>query len=300
MCDDYYRLKISLTNECNYSCDYCFLHYSDKEKATLDKWKKYLTTIDDMLIKNKFKKVLICITGGEPTLVPYFTELLEFIVNKFKKYEMFVKITTNLSNVKKIENTLQIHNTDHIFQINTSWHSHNSKINFETFQERVIGLSHKYKNNTFILVFMMENSQKCVDEVSMVSDDIYPTNLSIEYQPIIGKEDYYTDGNEQLFEYNLQNRPSTIVKSSIIQPIGLLCNAISVSSYIKSNGDYFPCPNCDISNCKIGNLNDAETITKIEKYIKFGSYMCQYDRCVDYANHWTKTKISDYVGKKVV
>ena len=289
-----YRIKLSLTNECNYNCDYCFLHYDDKEKSSLEKWKKYIKIIYDKLIYNKYNKVKVCITGGEPTIVPYFNELIEFIIDFFKDYNLELTITTNFTNRKKLIKTLDIIPNDVYTNINLSWHSSESKILFKEFQNRTLEISKDYNKIHFSILFMLEHTDKCLAEIKEITK--YPDNVEFFKLPIIGHDEYYKKYSLDIFEINIKegNINMTEEAPTIINSKNLVCNAIIVSSYIKSNGDYFPCPNCNINDSKIGNLNNEETIQKIDKYIKFGAYICQYQKCNDYFKYFKKQTIKQY------
>lgn len=72
-------LAIAITTYCNYQCFYCKEGgesiSNKKEIIPLSKLKQIICNAYDVGI-TKFR-----ITGGEPTIVPYFSELIEFIMN---------------------------------------------------------------------------------------------------------------------------------------------------------------------------------------------------------------------------
>ena len=83
-------LAIALTTECNYKCFYCKRggESMSKEKETISfsDIKKIIANAHEIGITN-FR-----ITGGEPTIVPYFGNLIEYIM-KFKDTK--IRINTN-------------------------------------------------------------------------------------------------------------------------------------------------------------------------------------------------------------
>ena len=90
-------ISISPTFRCNYNCEYCSpVLGREKRKilpeVTLEKW---LHFIDHFPIKLRE----VNISGGEPTIMDYFPEL----VNELLKRNLNVSIFTNLSNNKLFE-----------------------------------------------------------------------------------------------------------------------------------------------------------------------------------------------------
>ena len=83
-------LAIAITTHCNYQCFYCKEGgesiSNKKETIPFEKIKKVIDNAYNVGIKN-FR-----ITGGEPTIVTYFSELIEFIMN-FS--ETRIRINTN-------------------------------------------------------------------------------------------------------------------------------------------------------------------------------------------------------------
>lgn len=83
-------LAIALTTECNYKCFYCKRGGESiskaKETISFQNIKKIITNAYKIGITN-FR-----ITGGEPTIVPYFGKLIEYIM-KFKDTK--IRINTN-------------------------------------------------------------------------------------------------------------------------------------------------------------------------------------------------------------
>ena len=107
--NDYVELVISLTNDCNLRCKYCFVGEKNFRKKIIKK-----EDIDSAIkavgklakVKNK-KEVFITFFGGEPTLYP---ELIKYSMEKarheLKEYKVSFGITSNGVFNENIKNIL--------------------------------------------------------------------------------------------------------------------------------------------------------------------------------------------------
>ena len=103
-------LLLFLTFRCTLHCDYCALKYIDgkypkSSEITLSDWKRIVKSFP-----RKIREVKI--TGGEPMIMPYFTELVNWLVDE----GYFVLVITNLSIKRniKISDRLLISATNHV------------------------------------------------------------------------------------------------------------------------------------------------------------------------------------------
>lgn len=71
------RISIALTNACNLKCKYCFAQNITKENHLFLKPDEYKTLLDFVLTATKD----IGIAGGEPTINPWFREIIELTLN---------------------------------------------------------------------------------------------------------------------------------------------------------------------------------------------------------------------------
>lgn len=82
---------------CNYSCSYCtpamFGSRPVTPMRTLEEWKKYLIDFNNMLKRSNTQLKGVFLSGGEPTLLPYFVELSDWILDQ----GWLLSIYTNLS-----------------------------------------------------------------------------------------------------------------------------------------------------------------------------------------------------------
>ena len=83
---------------CNYSCSYCTPAMLGSRPSTpmrsLEEWKKYIIDFDNMLRRSNTKLKGIFLTGGEPTILPYFVDLCNWILDQ----GWLLSVYTNLSN----------------------------------------------------------------------------------------------------------------------------------------------------------------------------------------------------------
>lgn len=109
-------IGISLTFNCNYHCHYCTLRMGNLRHEThlsLQDWKLIIATFP-VRIKEIF------ITGGEPTIMPYFSDLVNWITDR----RTLVTIFTNLYNLT--DNL----NPSPYLRINATYHHHVDEIDF--------------------------------------------------------------------------------------------------------------------------------------------------------------------------
>jgi len=107
-------ITISPSFKCNYACKYCLLKINGKmpDNKTLDlsEWKRFLSDYNSV---HKLREVIL--SGGEPTMLPYFTELCHWILF-VKKWHL--RIYTNFSDYTllkvKPSTRLRIHASFHM------------------------------------------------------------------------------------------------------------------------------------------------------------------------------------------
>lgn len=88
--------------KCNFDCPYCIrdvMGIESKPDLGMDKWKEFLKDLDFNLRCGGSKIKEIILSGGEPSLLPYFVELSDWILDK----GWFLTIYTNLSNVRTLK-----------------------------------------------------------------------------------------------------------------------------------------------------------------------------------------------------
>ncbi len=112
------RITIIPSYTCNYSCSYCGRNMDGNSPVTpkpksLEEWKRYLTDLDKTFKLDGSKIKEIVMTGGEPTLLPYFVELCDWITERW-----LLMVYTNLALIGRLcrlkqTPRLMIHATHH-------------------------------------------------------------------------------------------------------------------------------------------------------------------------------------------
>ena len=91
------RVYIIPSYACNYKCDYCAREiegkYPKAKRKDLTQWIEFLENLDETfrLSQSRLKEVIL--TGGEPTILPYFVELSNWILDK----GLYLRVYSNLS-----------------------------------------------------------------------------------------------------------------------------------------------------------------------------------------------------------
>ena len=123
-----HHLHIKITDICNAKCAFCVEQNCRKDERP----ERMLLNIDRMLNEMKVQGLLysVSITGGEPTVFPYFITLCEFL----KKYD--IPFLTMNTNGHFLDRYLPI--IDETFDfVNISRHSCSDEVNNEIFKTKV-------------------------------------------------------------------------------------------------------------------------------------------------------------------
>lgn len=80
-------VTLELTNKCNLACRYCFQNSSPSEKGFLKNPFSLLSFLKDLGTE------CIELSGGEPTLHPDFSKIINYIVNNFETYSLITNGT---------------------------------------------------------------------------------------------------------------------------------------------------------------------------------------------------------------
>lgn len=141
-------LAIAVTTSCNYNCFYCKPGGESfsikKETIVFEKLKKVIINAHEIGISN-FR-----ITGGEPTTVPYFEELVEFIMaypnTKIRINTNGYKILEYIKVLKKYKNRLDV-----IFSVD-SLSEYINGVHFEKFLSQRVKIITKSLRDNGVLV----------------------------------------------------------------------------------------------------------------------------------------------------
>lgn len=94
-------INLHLTEKCNFRCEYCFAKFNNDSEFNLDEWKLVVDKISTYFNKYNLKG-RINLAGGEPMLLSWLDELIDYILSK----NIEVSIITNASFLtkKRIDN----------------------------------------------------------------------------------------------------------------------------------------------------------------------------------------------------
>ena len=88
--DRFLPIQLDITNACNLKCIHCYHpHHKNDGAISLDHWKLILLQYKKMILKLKFRPmVMIC--GGEPLTSPFLFQLLDYVKSEMPQAKMSV------------------------------------------------------------------------------------------------------------------------------------------------------------------------------------------------------------------
>ncbi len=225
-----------ITRVCNFNCEYCF------SKMPLKNVK--LKNIDYQKILNVFEKTKkifrLSFTGGEPTLIPNFTEAIENISK-----EHFLSFNSNLVSTDFNDFVVKI-NPERIIEIHASFHFHELKRRglLELFFKNYLML----KEAGFDIYAEQVAYPLILKEANQIKEQFQKNNIEINFSPFLGKykQQLYPENylKEEIKKFGIKNIDKFEGK-------GELCNAGFTAAVAFSNGDIYKCFN---DKKKLGNL----------------------------------------------
>lgn len=158
-------VNLHITERCNYRCSFCFAKYNLKYKTlTETEWKQI---IDELIISGCEK---INFAGGEPTLIPFLSELISY------SHEQGV-FTSLISNGTGITSNFLQRCNENLDLIGLSIDSASNKIETELGRTFKSGLYNSDRNNSH--VEMIKNRVKLIKEFDIslkINTTITPLN----------------------------------------------------------------------------------------------------------------------------
>ena len=157
-----WHFHIKITDACNAKCNFCIEQNCKKEENA----QKALINIEKMLQEMEKNNCLfsVSVTGGEPTLFPYFKELCKIL----SKYPIqFLTMNTNGYNLHKY-----VQEIDGLFDfVNISRHSKEDTINNKIFNTTVFTINELktikklYKHTKFRIQCVIGNEIKTIQDI---------------------------------------------------------------------------------------------------------------------------------------
>lgn len=169
------RYAIILTTKCNNHCIYCHssTNYEDFFNYAFVK-KKVLAEIPKSAVE-------IQLTGGEPTIVPYFLDFLSFLKQNYPKVK--IKLQSNIR-MFSVEAFL-VRAKDYVDQIQTTFHSNKMEI-FDAITRvkgsfnqviKALNLIKKHKVDIYFNILILKQNYNHLRDTVLFLRKIFPSKL---------------------------------------------------------------------------------------------------------------------------
>lgn len=270
-------INLHITEKCNFQCRYCFGIFNSQRELTIESWKLVVDKIDKFFKKIKVEG-RINLAGGEPTIVSFLDDLINYIYSK----GISVSIITNGSMLSKDKIDLW---ADKVSMIGVSVDSLKSDTNItigRKQRDKVIDLD-RFKA---ILLYIKSKGIKLkintvVSKINQY-DDITELYNEIGFDRIKLLQ-VRVQGNCNLDSKELQIS-SDEFRDYVKKISGIISNEITVesnddleSSYVIISPDGYLISNANQQYQKIGNILDEsleDLIIKAE--IDINKFNCRY------------------------
>lgn len=240
---------------CNYKCPYCWWFGKEEEI----KEKNFYASIDKVIdawkrIYDKYGKVKLAITGGEPFLYPDFDK---FLVEISKLHEILVITNLELFEESLIERIQYKEN----LTINPSFHPLSAKIESFTRKAKILEDNKMLKAISLVAypIFIKDiDNYKTIFKKAGVLHE-----LSLQpYTGVFNNKSYpdsYTEEERCKIGLSIAKRGEENFLMKTFSPIGKKCNAGKIYGQISPNGNVKKCGGWSHnSDTFIGNIFDAD------------------------------------------
>ena len=292
---EHITVQMYITRRCNHTCPYC-THMDNTEKFKT--FEEYIELMD-LIYDAVGEKDLIDFSffGGEPTIVPRFNEIIDYILSKWDN--TYVTLTTNASMSIEWWKTLEKWK-GRIHCFISYQHNSNKQRPLEVYIEKM-----KYLDSigfTYYISVMLEN--ECEDEIKEVIKRFvtipeiskYLTYASIDFTGVTEKyagiEELFHHIDYQVFEEQDFALELTLKNGEIIHvndhmPFKIYqlnkfkyfkCQVGHEHILLDSNGDIYVCLSHILSDqAPIGNVYTKNVLNELA----FGDgRICTFDECV--------------------
>ena len=258
-----YNVDWSLTQACNFSCDYCHV---DKKVAKEVHNVNYVVN----LLNSTKKNWTVTLSGGEPMLHPDFVNICHKLTQNH-----YIRINTNLSSFKTLENFVKTVSANKVDILDISLHLDERNRRDPNFEKLKASLSlldqhnFKYMINS---VYHPRNSKEVLEQLELVSNTLDKKIIPKRYKGIFQNKYYplsYTKEQKDLFE----DYYKTSVNLLDYDYQGVLCSAGVNLLKIRSNGDVYRCPGDKNITSYLGNIN-KENVKLLQKPAKCDVCKC--------------------------
>tara|TARA_Y100000034_G_scaffold137009_1_gene218361 strand:- start:9664 stop:10908 length:1245 start_codon:yes stop_codon:yes gene_type:complete len=205
---------IELTNKCNYNCPICYASANeiDAKDFTIKEINNYL---------DKSSNRFICLSGGEPTLLPNFNE----IIKNIKKKGLRTLLFTNGHSLGK--NSLLAHSLKKsgLFAVAIQFDTFNPNLHLRIrgndeikIKKRAIDNCIKSKLWTGLISVILKQNLKEVKDILQYTKFKQPLINVIQFQPAVITGRFNYPKNERVYRDDIINE---IIKSSIFKEVSL-------------------------------------------------------------------------------
>lgn len=163
-------ISFTLTEFCNQKCSYCVYksRLSSKQDISESKFKEQLQMLEKLPAN-----CCISFAGGEPSLHPYFLEIIQYSVNKF---DMVRVITNGSKSLKFWESVSKLKNLDK-FELAISHH-----IEYPNLLDHQIQIANLFPKNNISFVVMKDQK----NDVSKIVSRLESLGISYDIQTLNG------------------------------------------------------------------------------------------------------------------
>lgn len=294
------EVTLRLSNNCNFKCEYCS-YYDNSHKPNNIEFMKVIINQIIETYKN-YTKIVYYFHGGEPTIYPYFVELVEYIDQVHKSLDFSYKIEVQTNSTKIKANFFKALIGKNIYFV-CSYQQHQNKIEtFKTFINYCI----EYKMLSGVDLILEEfettdyneivNLYKWLEELKNETNGKYSIQTNTvdgkdtpkEYQEIMNaskdKESLLITYNDSSTEkVNLDKFVSEQRNNFLFFNCNVGLNSIIIDTTINNEVSVYKCfsdilynknkPNIKLIDSDIKNLSE-----KLKKLIK--PNRCLYRKCV--------------------
>ena len=286
----YYNLELTVTDECNFACTYCFEGEECQKTTTLDCVDDIFSAIEKMFqsdwFNETFEGVKIGFWGGEPTLRP---DILRKIAEQYKDDDRIIfHIYTNGYNVDVLMDVFneckdkiniqvsydggKIHEENRVTRGNVSTTNHVRNNIYKLYENGFqVGLKSTVTYDT------LKDMSESWDDIKLLHDDIGSNmtyNITFDY---INEQDIELDMDYvknvfvvlakkeiKFFKENGYHLFNWFNNTSALQ-----CNFFRYGMAINTNGDMLYCHGCgyspSVEDFKFGHISDGDLIDKIKR-----------------------------------
>lgn len=301
----YGSMILTIGNTCQYNCSYCVpsLKSGTVPHISINVYKDFISWFKNKFVDIKnIDYVVLCLIGGEPTIYPYFEELVSFIRNTIGNDEkMFFTMQSNGAKSKSFFSNIEKYFTQIQFTYHPEFANDNKFIN----NCLLLHDTHKLKIKVSIAIpSNEEHFKKSVNMLKTLREyGLINVNFKVLYENDFRTLQKYSEEQKQIMNYFIvKNHNDPKLNHKIIfkdgtekiihsqyMPFhnlnhysGWLCNAGVYNLHVHHNGTVTRCSGNQKFNTdkeKIGSIFNIESL----KYFETSKPdICNIKSCVGY------------------